>query len=114
MYNAKRRVLCLLLAMLLTLPFAGCSSGAGGGEKESETVGAESAENTETETETETEAVISDDLPESDFEGYTYMIYNANPESNDWFTTVFVTMEEDSGDAVPSAIFQRMFPWRTD
>lgn len=33
MYNAKRRVLCLLLAMLLTLPFAGCSSGAGGGEK---------------------------------------------------------------------------------
>ncbi len=107
MYNAKRRVLCLLLAMLLTLPFAGCSSGAGGGEKESETVGAESAENTETETETETEAVISDDLPESDFEGYTYMIYNANPESNDWFTTVFVTMEEDSGDAVPSAIFQR-------
>ena len=37
MYNAKRRVLCLLLAMLLTLPFAGCSSGAGGGEKESET-----------------------------------------------------------------------------
>ena len=107
MYNTKRRVLCLLLAMLLTLPFAGCSSGAGGGEKESETVGAESAENTETETETETEAVISDDLPESDFEGYTYMIYNANPESNDWFTTVFVTMEEDSGDAVPSAIFQR-------
>ncbi len=105
MLNVKRRALCLFLALLMTLPFAGCSSG--DTEKITETVGAESTENTETETETETEEVISDELPESDFEGYTYMIYNANAESNDWFTTVFVTMEEDSGDAVPSAIFQR-------
>ncbi len=107
MLHIKRRVLSLLLAMLLLLPFAGCSSGSGKGDKANETVGTESAENTETETETETEEVISDELPESDFEGYTYMIYNANPESNTWFTTVYVTMEEDSGDAVPSAIFQR-------
>lgn len=112
MPNAKRRVLCLFLALLMTVPFAGCSSGET--VESTETVGAESTENTETETETETEPLVSDELPESDFEGYTYMIYNANPESNDWFTTVFVTMEEDSGDAVPSAIFQRMSPWRTD
>lgn len=105
MPNAKRRVLCLFLALLMTVPFAGCSSGEA--VESTETVGAESTENTETETETETEPLVSDELPESDFEGYTYMIYNANPESNDWFTTVFVTMEEDSGDAVPSAIFQR-------
>ena len=46
MLHIKRRVLSLLLAMLLLLPFAGCSSGAGKGDKANETVGTEPAENT--------------------------------------------------------------------
>lgn len=106
MRNTKMRWLCLLLALLVTLPAtAGCASG--NNDTPVESVGAESNTAENVETETETEEVISDELPDSDFEGYTYMIYNANPESNTWFTTVFVTCEEDSGDAVPSAIFQR-------
>ena len=47
MLHIKRRVLSLLLAMLLLLPFAGCSSGSGKGDKANETVGTESAENTD-------------------------------------------------------------------
>ena len=63
MPNAKRRVLCLFLALFMTVPFAGCSSGETVEPKE--TVGAESTENTENETETETEPLVSDELPES-------------------------------------------------
>ncbi len=55
----------------------------------------------------ETEETVIDDLPEMNYDGFEYMIYNINPESNDWFTTTFVTFEEDSGEPIPSAIFNR-------
>ena len=50
------------------------------------------------EEEPEEEPAVSDDLPESDFEGYEFVIYNSNPETNTWFTTVHVVAEEDSAE----------------
>ena len=97
-----RRILSLFLALLMTAASAG-------GCAQSATETAETAAQTtvETEAETETETEVSDDLPESDFEGYQFNIFNSNPESNNWFTTVHVTAAEDSGEAIPSAIFNR-------
>ncbi len=97
----KLRLTALFLALLL----AG-STAIGCAQDPVETVPAETAP-VETETETETETEVSDDLPESDFEGYAFNIYNSNPESNNWFSTVHVTAAEDSGDALPSAIYNR-------
>ncbi len=94
-----------LTALFLALMLAG-SSVIGCAQDTAETAPAETAP-VETETETETETEVSDDLPESDFEGYVFNIFNSNPESNTWFTTVHVTAAEDSGDALPSAIYNR-------
>ncbi len=97
-----RRLTALFLALVLT---ASTIIGCAGDTTETQATAETTAVETETETETETE--VSDDLPESDFEGYEYNIYNSNPESNTWFTTVHVTSAEDSGDALPSAIYNR-------
>ncbi len=97
----KLRLTALFLALLMAgTTVIGCA------QDPVETAPAETAP-AETETETETETEVSDDLPESDFEGYAFNIYNSNPESNTWFTTVHVTATEDSGDALPSAIYNR-------
>ena len=101
----NKRMAAVVLSVLLLLPMTACG---------------ESSENTDTpgatETEfapeiveegAETEPVVSDDLPESDFEGYEFVIYNSNPETNTWFTTVHVVADEDSADAIPAAIFKR-------
>ena len=96
-----RKLLALFLALVMTASAGiGCAQSA----EETETI-AETAAQTEAETEEETK--VSDDLPESDFEGYQFNIFNSNPESNNWFTTVHVTAAEDSGEAIPSAIFNR-------
>lgn len=96
-----RKLLALFLALLMTASAGiGCAQSA----EETEPI-AETAAQTEAETEEETK--VSDDLPESDFEGYQFNIFNSNPESNNWFTTVHVTAAEDSGEAIPSAIFNR-------
>ena len=101
----NKRFTALLLSALLLLPMTAC------GESQ-ENTDAPAAAETElapeiVEEEAETEPVISDDLPESDFEGYEFVIYNSNPETNTWFTTVHVVAEEDSADAIPAAIFKR-------
>ena len=96
-----RKLLALFLALVMTASAGiGCAQSA----EETETI-AETAAQTEAETEEETK--VSDDLPDSDFEGYQFNIFNSNPESNNWFTTVHVTAAEDSGEAIPSAIFNR-------
>ena len=69
MPNAKRHVLALFLALLMTVPFAGCSSGEA--VESTETVGAESTENTETETETETETAAAETDGASEAESET-------------------------------------------
>ena len=98
-----RRLLALFLAVLMSAASAvGCAQSAADPVETTAQI-----TETEPETEIETEPPVSDDLPESDFEGYEFMIFNANPEANDWFTTVHVTASEDSGDAIPSAIFNR-------
>ncbi len=96
------RLASLLMAFVLV-----SSSAVGCAQDAAETAAPETTAATETVPETETETEVSDDLPESDFEGFAYNIFNANPESNNWFTTVHVTATEDSGDALPSAIYNR-------
>lgn len=103
----KKKIITMFLAVLLILQTAACA------ESEENTDQPATTEPTSAEVsgaeviQEETEPVISDDLPESNFEGYEFVIFNSNPESNTWFTTVHVDVEEDSGDAIPSAIFNR-------
>ena len=100
-----KKVITMFLAMLMLLQTAACAESSSNPE---ETTAPAAVDTPVTEAvEEETEPVISDDLPESDFEGYEFMIFNSNPESNTWFTTVHVTAEEDSGETIPSAIFNR-------
>ena len=100
-----KKVITMFLAMLMLLQTVACAESSSNPE---ETTAPAAVDTPVTEAvEEETEPVISDDLPESDFEGYEFMIFNSNPESNTWFTTVHVTAEEDSGETIPSAIFNR-------
>jgi len=100
-----KKVITMLLAMLMLLQTVACAESSSNPE---ETTAPAAVDTPVTEAvEEETEPVISDDLPESDFEGYEFMIFNSNPESNTWFTTVHVDVDEDSGEAIPSAIFNR-------
>lgn len=105
-----KKTLCLILALLmLTSSFASCSNN-NSDKTEDTTESTETvpvlAESTETESE-ETTPAITDDLPEIKFEGHDYKIYNTNPETNTWYTTVHVTFEEDTGEPITSAIFYR-------
>ena len=105
-----KKTLCLILALLmLTSSFASCSNN-NSDKTEDTTESTETvpvlAESTETETE-ETTPAITDDLPDIKFEGHDYKIYNTNPETNTWYTTVHVTFEEDTGEPITSAIFYR-------
>ena len=96
------------LAALLALTMAAGLSACGESVENTDSPGAAETELApEIVEEAETEPVISDDLPESDFEGYEYVIYNSNPETNTWFITVHVTAGEDSAEAIPAAIFKR-------
>ena len=99
-----QKLLALFLALLMT---SSCVIGCGQGTTEETISNTADITAEQTESETEEETKVSDDLPESDFEGYTFNIFNSNPESNNWFTTVHVTAAEDSGDSIPSAIFNR-------
>lgn len=106
-----KKTLCLILALLtLSTSVVSCSNN---NSDKTEDDTAESVENvavsadtSETEPE-ETAPAISDDLPEITFNGHDYKIYNTNPETNNWYTTVHVTFEEDTGEPITSAIFYR-------
>ncbi|MGN1346905.1 MAG: hypothetical protein ACI4V1_08965 [Eubacteriales bacterium] len=102
-----KRTLCLILAAwMLALSFVSCSEKNAEQDLAGETTSsAPSAEGSVTEE--ETESAIKDDLPEMNFDGHTYTIYNTNSEANTWFTTTFVDFEEDSGEPIPSAIYNR-------
>jgi len=98
----NKRLFAILLAGLMMLPaFTSCSDTGSGDTTDNPTP---STVDTAAD---ETEAAVSDDLPDVTYNGYEYMIYNSNAESNDWYTTTFVTFEEDSADTIPSAIFNR-------
>jgi maltose-binding protein MalE len=102
-----KKVITMLLAVLLLLQTVACAESSDNAE---ETAAPEAGSSEVTGVEEiveETEPAITDDLPESNFEGYEFVIFNSNPETNTWFTTVHVDVDEDSGDAIPSAIFNR-------
>lgn len=108
----KRIFALLLCALMLTEGLVSCSDNAA---DETEVLNEEqtggditpSVENAEETVEEETEEVIADDLPEITFDGHDFTIYNTNPESNNWYTTVHIVFEEDSGEPITSAIFNR-------
>ncbi|MBQ3179113.1 MAG: hypothetical protein IJB52_14935 [Clostridia bacterium] len=87
----KKRVFCLLLSMLLL-------TGCGGGNAETETT-AESAETSASEVPEETETEISDDLPDTDYDGYSYRILC----DNEYIRFIHVT--ESTGEAINDAVF---------
>lgn len=55
----------------------------------------------------ETAPEIADDLPEVNFDGSEFMIYNTNASTNTWFMTTYVDFEEDSAEALESSIYHR-------
>ena len=92
----KKSLLCLFLALLMTLPMASC-----GGETASETT----ADTTAGET-VETEAEIVDPLahlPATDYEGYEFRMLIRNAE--EWIGDQIA--EELTGETVNDAVFKR-------
>ncbi|MBQ2726229.1 MAG: hypothetical protein IJF78_11035 [Clostridia bacterium] len=105
-----KKTLCLILAaLMLASSFVSCSDNKAENTPDDTTAAAPIAGDTASAAETEPEVVetISDDLPEITFDGHEYIIYNSNPETNTWYTTVHVTFEEDTGEPITSAIFYR-------
>ncbi len=95
----KKRFICLLLALLCTLPTIGCS----GGETDAEeTTPAQNAVNTETETETE----LTDGLPETDMNGYAFHVLNTSQDSLTWADVRFLA-DELNGEAVNDGLYTR-------
>lgn len=99
----KRTLSFILAALMLSSALLSCSESTTE-ETAQETSSIPAAEESIPE---ETEDVILDDLPEMDFDGHNYVIYNANSDGNTWFTTVYVDFEEDSGEPIPSSIYYR-------
>ena len=106
-----KKTLCLILAaLMLSSSFVSCSDNKAENTPDDTTAAAApNAGDTASVVETEPETVeeITDDLPEITFDGHEYIIYNSNPETNNWYTTVHVTFEEDTGEPITSAIFYR-------
>ena len=104
-----KKTLCLILAaLMLSSSFAACSDNKAENtpnDPSAAPIAGETAASAGTVE--ETESAISDDLPEVTFGGADYVIYNSNADTNTWFTTTYVTYEEDTGDTIPSAIFYR-------
>ena len=108
--NAMKKTLCLILAaLMLSSSFVSCSDNKAENTPDDTAPAADTTPTAVPDAETEPETVekISDDLPEITFDGHEYIIYNSNPETNTWYTTVHVTFEEDTGEPITSAIFYR-------
>ena len=105
-----KKTLCLILAaLMLSSAFVSCSDNKAENTPDDPSAAAPNAgETSATAGETEeTEPAVTDDLPEANFGGADFVIYNTNPDTNTWFTTTFVTFEEDTGEPIPSSIFYR-------
>jgi len=95
----KKRFICLLLALLCTLPTIGCS----GGDKDTkETTPAQNTAATETESETE----LTDGLPETDMNGFNFHLLNTSQETLTWADMRFLAEELD-GEAVNDGLYNR-------
>lgn len=91
--KSKHTIALLLAAMILT----SCGAENGGNVTEN---------SSETETTNEPEVTTAEAvIPERDFNGYNFNILNGNVYS--WFTVSNVTAEEENGDTMNDAIYQR-------
>ena len=91
--KSKHTIALLLVAMILT----SCGAENGGNVTEN---------SSETETTNEPEVTTAEAvIPERDFNGYNFNILNGNVYS--WFTVSNVTAEEENGDTMNDAIYQR-------
>ena len=91
--KAKHTIALLLAAMILT----SCGAESGGNVTEN---------SSENETTNEPEVTTAEAvIPERDFNGYNFNILNGNVYS--WFTVSNVTTEEENGDTMNDAIYQR-------
>lgn len=91
----KTRFLCLLLALLMTLPLASCSS-----NETTDTTDTTANDTTVEETET---ADPLEHLPSTDYEGYSFRMLIRNSE--DWIGDQIA--EELTGETVNDAVFKR-------
>ena len=91
--KAKHTIALLLAAMILT----SCGAESGGNITEN---------SSENETTNEPEVTTAEAvIPDRDFNGYSFNILNGNVYS--WFTVSNVTTEEENGDTMNDAIYQR-------
>lgn len=99
----KKKLSLLLAVLMLSSSFSACSNNntedTSGGNETNDPAGVENTE--------EEENTINDDLPEVNYDGYTYTVYNTNPDTNVWHTTTHIDFEEDIADTIPSAIYKR-------
>ncbi len=99
-----KRILSLLLAALTAgAVFAACGEQASDQPASTTAPAGEAAETEAAETlsDLEMRAMVSDDLPEADYGGYTWRIVTQDQYKNHYF------MEEESGDVIDDAVYGR-------
>lgn len=104
----KKILISLIIAAMLTSSLVGCGNGSS-----TETQGTTAGNTTTTETKKETTAAesrnaVSDDLPDSNFNGQSYIVLGANAETNpieDFHS--FVVADELTGEVVNDAVYNR-------
>lgn len=104
----SKRLLSWILAVLLVMPaVVSCSDNTTETENSPTDVNTQS---NQTETEPiveETDPALVDELPERDWDGFEFMIYNNNVLTNTWFLMNYINFEEDSADPLESAVYRR-------
>ena len=100
----KKRVLCLLLTALLTMPLLACSSTEGTSGNAPVTSNDTSAAPVEETAEETVEERLSDDLPETDLDGWTMRILSHHDPLSDEST---FHAYELTGEVVNDAIYER-------
>lgn len=91
-----KKILCIWIALLTTLPLISCSGDVSDGNVESTPMPS---------TESVTE-MAADTLPTVDMDGFTLRISNVDPNALTW-ANIMVVAEEQDGTPVNDAIFQR-------
>jgi len=103
----KRIVSILLLSTMLmsTVMFSACGNQTDKPSDNSEDTAYSSGDISVGTSATEAETELTPDLPDEDYEGYTFTFLNGNTAN--WMTTFVVTSEAENGEAVNDAIYKR-------
>ncbi|MBQ7718965.1 MAG: hypothetical protein IJT56_00140 [Clostridia bacterium] len=102
--SSSKRVLAALLAAAVLLPAAAC--GDAQSDSPSVTAAPSASDGGAPAAEEETTTVLMPDIPEgSNFGGYDFTFLNGN--TAEWMTTYVVTAEEQNGEVVNDAIYDR-------